>query len=336
MEQRQFGGGSKILATIVMLLILAGMLFGFHVRVQREVEPAQRPYAYAAAFVLTFLVWRWRRRARRAHRLRRAAAGATRIEVSEPGLSVQGSGSEGQIPWSAFSRCLESPNLFLLVNRTKSTVLVIPKRAFPDEGTQDWFHTLATNQLSLADRPPAEPPPLAPSIAEDAVQLKIRLRYRDYLDRTLASWRTWGFFIAMAALCAVTGLFVLLNPPPNAAVLATQALFMFMLQFLVLMLALMILVGSAHTWWTCSRMAVSQEVALSEKSIAFSGSDAIGTLPWTAFTNYKETRWSFILWNSRTSAWTMFPKRLFTSSSDRDRCRELLGCHLQESRWFTG
>jgi hypothetical protein len=326
--QRQYGGGSKVLATLVLLLLLAGMLLGFYFRTQREVGPAYRPYVYAAVAAISFLIWLWIRRSRR------SGSTSTRVEVSESGVSVLASGAGVKMPWSAFSSCLESPQVFVLVDQPKTTLLSIPEHAFPNEGAQEWFHTLATNQLSLADRPRAEAPAIASSMPEDSVRLRYKPRYRDYLDRTLASWRTWGFFAFIAFIFVATFLFVAANPPATPVYSPAQVFVLFILPFFLVMMGVVILAVSSLSWLTHFKSNVEQEYALSEGSIAFSGMDGSGTLPWTACTCYKETPWSFILWNSRTSAWIMLPKRAFASEDDLSRCRALLGHHLRQSRWF--
>src|SRR5262249_37816195 len=126
------------------------------------------------------------------------------------------------------------------------------------------------------------------------------------------------------------------NPPPNAIYSGTQLFFLFVLPSLLVMMAFLILVMSVHGWWTHSKNAVPQDLSLTPESIAFSGRDGSGTLPWSVYDRFQETRWSFILWNSRASAWTMFPKRAFTSEEDMRRCRDFLSQHLQQSRWFFG
>jgi len=109
-----------------------------------------------------------------------------------------------------------------------------------------------------------------------------------------------------------------------------------MLPFLLVMMLVVILVASLKSWIANRKYSVAQDLALSEGSIAFSGGDARRTLPWTTYARYKETPWSFILWNPRGSSWTMFPKRMFTSLDDLNRCRCLLARNLTESRWFFG
>jgi hypothetical protein len=328
--RRQVGGGSKVLTLVILLLLLVGMVLTFYFRVQREVTPAYRPYVYAAVFAVALLAWVWIRRSRASTPIE------TRLEVSDDGLSIRTSGAAVRMPWSGFSSLLESPDLFVLVDRPKTTLLVIPKRAFPSESRQEWFLTLATNQLNLADQPPAEAPAARPSTAGDSIHLRLQLRFRDYLDRTLASWLTRGFLAGITALMIGVSLHAAANPPPNAIFSGTQLFFMFVIPSLLVMMVFLTLVFSVHAWWTHSRNAVPQELSLSRESIAFSGRDGSGTLPWSVYGRFQETRWSFILWNPRTSAWTMFPKRAFTSEEDMRRCRDILSRHLQQSRWFFG
>jgi hypothetical protein len=300
--------------------------------VQREVGRAYRPYAYAGFFVLCFLVWLARRKLRAS-----ASAPVTiSLDISEDGLSIRGPAATVQTPWSAYSRLLESPELFVLVDRPRTTLLVIPKRAFPSESGQEWFQTLATNGLSLADWPPADARAAPASPVGDSINLTLDLRYRDFLDRSLASWFPRSFLIGITTLMLGTFAYAAATPAPKAVFTGTQMLFFFVLPSLLVMNAFLILVISVNAWWTLSRGAVPQDVSLSEESIAFSSRDASGTLPWSTYPYFKETRWSFILWNRRTSGWMMFPKREFASDDDTNRCREILKRNLVESRWFFG
>jgi hypothetical protein len=111
---------------------------------------------------------------------------------------------------------------------------------------------------------------------------------------------------------------------------------MFVIPSLLVMMVFLILVISVHSWWTHSIGSTPQELALAEASIGFRSRDGSGTFPWSTYQCFKETRWSFILWNPRTSGWLMLPKRAFASTGDLSRCRALLSQHLRQSRWFFG
>jgi hypothetical protein len=152
----------------------------------------------------------------------------------------------------------------------------------------------------------------------------------------MASTQVWGFLVFLLAI--FLGVFAVsaANPPPNAVHSPTQTFFFFILPFFGLMIPFMILVGSVKSWLENRKYYAVQDVALSEDSIIFRGGDGSGTLPWTAFTRYKETPWSFIIWNPAGWRWMMFPKRAFTSPDHVQRCRDLFARHLAYSRWYLG
>jgi hypothetical protein len=328
--QSQVGGGSKALTTVILLLALVGMLAGFYIRVQREVAAAYRPYVYAAAFGVSVLAWFWLRRSRAAPPVEAS------IDVSDQGLSIRGSGAESRMPWSAFDRLLESPDLFVLVDRPKTTLLVIPKRAFSSESWQEWFQTLATNRLSLNDQLRAEAPIVRSSTAGHSVDLSLHLRFRDHFDRTVASWFPRGLIAVFTVLILGAWIRVAMTPSPNPAFSRTQMFFFFVVPFLVVNTICLLLVFSVRAWLTYSQSAVPEDLSISSESIAFSSRDGCGTLPWSTYDCYKETPWSFLLWNARNSAWLMLPKRAFKSNEDTGRCREYLAQRLRQSPWFVG
>ncbi len=328
----QIGGGSKWRTTLLLLVVLGGMLLSFYFRMMREVAPAYRPAFFAAVVgisLVAFVVLRKRNS-------RRAAPVTTRLELSGTDITILGPDSRVTMPWSAFPECQESPDLFVLVDRAKRTLLVIPKRAFPSESWQTWFRDEANVRLNSAEQPQSEAPLLPASPHGDWVRFTVRLGFRDYLDRTNASWRTRGFFLAMAGMFAGVGAYTAANPPPNAIYTAPEVFFMFVLPILLVTMAISIFIVALYSWLANLKYSAPQQVVISEDSIVFSAVDAQGALPWTVYTRYKETWSSFILWNHRGSAWTIFPKRAFESYDDVSRCRALLARHLLKSRWFFG
>jgi hypothetical protein len=327
--QKQVGGGSKSRTLVIQLLVLIAMLATVYFRVTREVAPAYRPLFLLAVIGVTafFFFLRKRKRATSAQLPRT-------LEVTETEITIRGPGSNVAMPWTAFGDCLESPELFVLVDRPKRLFVTIPKRAFPNEQWLTWFRQQSENRWRLPEQPAMEPPAIAASPSGDCAEIQVRLSFRDYVDRTIASTFTWGFLLFLTAIFAGTGVAAAANPPPDAVFSATQVFFMAMLPFLLLMIPIVIFIGSVHSWFTNRKYSVPQNVVLSNESIVFSGAAGSGTLPWTTYTRYKETPWSFILWNPSTSAWTIFPKRMFTSLDDLNRCRVLLARYLTVSRWF--
>ncbi len=252
-------------------------------------------------------------------------------------LTILEQGSTVTMPWTAFSECLESRDLFVLVDRSKAALLTIPKRVFPSETWLNWFREQSNHGLqAAADQPRTDPAAISTSSSVDWIKFRVRLGLRDYFDRTIASAKTWGIFLFVAAMVIGVGLVAAANPPPHAIYTPIQMFFLFQVPFLFVMMAVLIVVISVYSWLSQIRHSDAQEVAISEESLIFQGALAQGALPWTAYARYKETPWSFIVWNPANSAWVMFPKRAFKSADDLRRCRELLARHLAYSRWFVG
>jgi hypothetical protein len=329
--RHQVGGGSKWRTTAVLLLMLIGMLLGGYVRMRREVASAHQPYVIAGFVVLCIVIYLVRKRL-----FKRGKPVPIKLEISGTGLTVQASGSNVTMPWTAFSECVESPDLFVLVDRPKTAILTIPKRAFPGESWQMWFRDQAGNLSRLPEQAPMDATIPHAAIPADALRIRYRLGFRDYADRTTASMLLWIFLLFLLTLMSGTFAVAAANPPPHAVYSSTQMFFFFVLPFFGLMIVFIMLVGSVHSWLTNRKYSVPQDIALSEDSIIFSGGDASGNVPWTAYRCYKETPWSFILWNPGKPVWTMFPKRAFSSSDDVNGCRDLLARHLTHSRWFFG
>jgi hypothetical protein len=258
----------------------------------------------------------------------------TKLEVSATGLTVIGADANVKLEWSAFGDCVESPDLFVLLDRPKAILFAIPKRAFPSESRQNWFRMLTENRLKFPEPVPIEAPALVISPSADSIRLRVQLGFRDYLDRTIASSFTWALLLFFAGLFIGVGVYAAANPPPDAVFSATEMLFFFEIPFLLVMAAFLVLVITVHGWFTHRKYLTPQEMALSEDSIVFSGVDSQGSLPWTSYTRFKETPWSFIVWKPGGLAWLMLPKRMFQSADDLARCRALLARKLTNSRWY--
>jgi hypothetical protein len=99
----------------------------------------------------------------------------------------------------------------------------------------------------------------------------------------------------MAELMLGVGAYAAANPSPAAIYSAAQMFFMIEVPFPLVMTAIIIPIGSLHSWLSNIKHPISQVVAISDDSIVFSGADASGAFAWTVYTSYKETPWSFIL-----------------------------------------
>jgi hypothetical protein len=327
---RQLGRGSKWRTYLILFLMLGGMLLGLYYKIAHEVSATWRPYVFAALLVLCFAFVFWRRRPSG------APPATTKLEISEHELTILSPESKVKMPWSAFSQLLESPNLFVLLDRPKGILWILPKRAFPDETSQSWFRDQANNCCGSKTAQVTETPFIASAATSEAITLQFQLRYRDYLDRTLASWLTRSFILGFVAMILGTFIYAAMHPSPHAVYSYTQVFFMAVPPFILVMSTMIILITSIYHWRAHTQYLVPQKLLLSKDGIAFASRDESGVLAWTTYPLFKETRWSFILWQPRGSAWLMLPKRSFASTDDLRRCSTLLITHLRRSPWFFG
>ena len=325
--RKQLGGGSKWRTNIILLAALVVMLFGAWFRF-REISEGYRALMLGAIVGCSVLFVVWKRK------FRKTVPTTTQLEISETDFMILAADSKVVLPWSAFSECLESTDLFVLLDRPKRMLIVVPKRAFPSESWQTWFREQATHKPNLIMSAPSEVPVPAPSKAADRVTLTVHPRFLDYLDCTVASWRTRGICLVLGSFLIGISLYSAANPPPDAVNSATKVFVFFVIPFFLVVVTMIVMMLSIHSWRISAKYAGAQEIALSEQSMTFSGPDGSGVLPWTRFENYKETPWNFIVW--RGSHWMMLPKRAFSSWDELNRCRDILDHHLQHSRWFVG
>jgi membrane protein implicated in regulation of membrane protease activity len=298
------------------LLVLAGA--AVYSRFKREVATEDRARFIALVVVVYVAVLVFKRMTRR------KTGGLVRLEVSERELVFREGNGRTEMLWSAFSRCLESPNLFVLVNRPKTILYSVPKRAFPDEAAQNWFRTQASQPQSVA--PAATEEPFVPGrfVAASGISLIFQLKYRDYLSRFVTSWRMKGLFVGMLAL--VTGISLFSTPPPDAVNSPFKVY--------LIMLSVMVFVISFFSWRGEKKYQAPQQIVLTDEGIEFAGRDSSGSLSWNTYKYYLENRWGFFVWHPRGSLWFMLPKREFPSPSDLAQFRSILRTNLKPSRWF--
>ena len=324
--REQVAGGSKWRTTLVLSTSLVVMLFAAWFRF-REVPEGKRALMLAAIVggSVLFVVLR--------KRLRKTTPPALQVEVSEGDFTMINGESKAVMPWSAFGECLESPDLFVLTDRPKRTLFVVPKRAFPSEDWQTWFRELALNAPSLTPTPQqSDPAGSSSSAVASRVKLTAHPRFLDSLACTLASWRIRGLALFFVALMLGIFSYVEANPPANA-VNSPAKVFVMFLPVMLLMPTVLIAIGSVLNWRARAAFG-TQEMAVSEQSLAVSSADGNVTLPWTTFEHFKETPRVFILW--RGSNWIVLPKRSFASLNDLTWCRDLIERRLKRSRWFFG
>src|SRR5258708_689260 len=83
---------------------------------------------------------------------------------------------------------------------TMLVLLIFPKRVFPSESWQSWFRAQANKRPDPKASARPELSVTTQTIFATDIRFSFRLGFRDYLDRTLASWRTWGIIFLTVAI----------------------------------------------------------------------------------------------------------------------------------------
>jgi hypothetical protein len=327
--QVAIGGGSRWLSRLILLAVSAGLLFGIDLQLRQSLQLPAR-LCFLAGVAALFIVLRLARRRPK----RGPPPPPIRMVVSETDLTFVNDGTRVSIPWSGFARTAETPRLFVLLDRPKQTLVVVPKRTFPDPEALEWFRSRATRlQGSSASRVVAASPAHAPGSPEQ-VSMVFRLGYSDFLNRSVSSWRTRTILLAVLAPVVVVPL-LLTTRKPLAGVadipanrVATDMLGMFGLVVAVILLRALV------AWLSDRKHHGLRRIVLSSDEIRCDDDLERGVIPWSAYAKYMENRWAFFIWDARRLSWHMLPKRAFASVADLDRCRGLLSRRLRPSRWF--
>lgn len=322
---QNLGGGPKWRSKLILWIILAGAMVLMYVRYQAEVKPQHRPYFWGLVILVLILLKIFQR-------YNRQQPTPIQLTVSERELVLESGGGRVAMPWSSFGKLLESHELFVLLDRPKRLLYIIPKRAFPDAPALDWFRILALNAPSAPNDFGPEPVVPPPTTTTDGITLNFTLKYRDYLVRNLTSWRMRGIALLIFAVTVVAVAGMVLHPDPQA-VHGPGATLAIMLPILTGMLMVLIAVVTLYEFYQDRKYHEEQLLILSADGIAFAAKSSRGVMPWRDYECYLENRWCFILWNRR-ALWYLLPKRAFISEADQARCRHWLQSNLRNSHWF--
>jgi len=324
--QRQFGGGPKWRSKLIFYAFISVIAALVYLCFRTEIAPKDRPWFIALVIVVFILLQLFKRMTRQQRDK------PLRLAVSEREVVFNTAHGRTAMPWPAFSQCLESPALFVLMDRPKLILWAVPKRAFPVQASQNWFRSLAN-----------QPPSVAPSSAGEAlvparfggkgITMTVQLKYRDYLARMLTLWRFRGTGLGIFVFVVGCFLYSTAYPPPHA-VNSPAKVFLIMLAILTPMLAIMFSLVAFLSWRSEKKYLAPKQFSLSGDGIEFAGGDGSGLLAWTTYRYYLQNRWAFFVWNPRGSLCFMFPKREFASPTDLEQCRDLLRTNLKSSRWF--
>jgi len=325
-SHHSMGGGPKWRSQLFLWLFLGVTITLLYLRFRMEVKPADRGWFVAVVVgALIFVSWYNRY-------CRQREISPTRLTVSERELVLESGGGRVVLPWLGLGKLLEDPALFLLMDRPKRLVYLIPKRAFPDAAAQDWFRDLA--QQPHPEPSNVLPEPVAPPVVTtaDGITLSFQLGYRDYLMRNLVSWRMKAVALLVLGMIAFATVNVMLQPDPQA-VRGPGEMLTIMLPMVAGMLGVMFALVSLYQFYLDRPYRERQELVLSTQGFDFSTRTSRGLVPWRNYECYLENRWGFVLWN-RQSALYVLPKRAFASEAELARCRAWVQANLRKSRWF--
>lgn len=330
--RRQVGGGSEWLTRIILLLALVGMLLGLWTMVTAEFQKAQRPYVIVAVVGLTAVVYVLRRRARK----KLDAAPPIVVELSADGIRFLSDQAKTVLPWQTISRRIESDALFLLQHRKSLVCYILPKRVFPSTESVDWLREIELGAGDPADATDAADA-AAMTLDRSATTIDVRLTLWNWFDWSLASWALGrGIALGWTGMLLGCWIAVSLTPNPNAKLTKVELLVYWVLPAALVGSTLLVTFFTIYSWFTHRREHGPHTVSLGEEAVTVATKDGTGTLAWTTFTRYKETPWSFLIWNISPGNWLMLPKSAFPSLKALDDCRDLLARRLRKSTWFFG
>jgi FtsH-binding integral membrane protein len=324
--RQQLGKGSRVRTHLVLFGMLAFVLGLAYLQMRTEIAPRYRPW-FLALIALVFVFFVLKRKL-----ARKCPKKPAKLELSDREVTIVNDGTRVSTQWSGFGECIESPNLFVLVDKTKRYLLVFPKHVFPDESAQNWFRNQASQRpnvaASSADLPVVHSAPPVP----DGIVLNFQLGYKDYLNRMLISWKTKGILLMMYLFIFGLYLHSLAHPVPNAVNSPTKVLLVFMLPMTTIGMAIVLPVATFFTWRSHKKYLPPRQFVLSAGRIGMAEPDGTAFAPWTAYKYWLENQWCFMIWKGQ--HWDMFPKRAFASQAEIEKCRAFLQQNLKLSRWF--
>jgi hypothetical protein len=338
------GGGSKRRANAKLLLILIAFICLFVLFVVMVIPRVFAPYMIAGWVGLTVVGTVLSRRARRKLHKKLETAPPITVELSAQGFRIDDKAAESQVmmPWDSFRR-LESESVFVFLHRTSGLSFMVPKRALPSPESIEWLREV---NIGIATRDdPQSPLPLTPAPAPRArkgtfsdVTLEYRMGYWNCVDLSFASWGAGRgaavFMIGMFTGISIYSAFAMPHRP-NAKFSDLEVYCYFIAPIMLIGAILIAFVVATQFWLSHRGQFKRRTVRLSQTSLTLSENDGTSEVPWSRFTCYKETPWSFLAWKGRHD-WLYLPKSAFPSIPAPERCRELFAGHLKRSTWFFG
>lgn len=327
---QQMGGGSSIRAKVILFLILGSAVFMLCWQISNTVPRQYQVYVWIGVVLVYIIISK-----RSKSPVSSVDDPLLEVQISESHLAVIDNTGQSVSPWSAFSEFVETEKLFLLLDRARTIVFMLPKRAFPDESALSWFRE-HINQWRLQTVPVESMEENAECKHGEGVQVKYTWKFRDSWFRTMASCFTWVMLCLIIGAQILAWVFVAREPSPKAVYSSTETFWMFMVPMWLFMIPFILFLSTFYNWIALRKYLSAREVTISEDGLICSDADGRGETSWSDDLRYKETRWCFLLWKPGNLFWLLIPKRAFLTASDLITCREMLARKVKYSRWFTG
>lgn len=327
LEQVGASKSSKLMSKAILFTLLILMMIGQYFKIYQiwPGHPILCAVAELLAFAIVYVIISRKSPNRRP---------TSQIELSTVSMRINNSNGQGSVSWNAFNKVWETENLILL-RHIDGVVYVFPQRIFPDEESLEWFRGKSNAVISGSSSEEIMPAHTPIGLAgPDDIVLQFRISYRDYMDRTLCSWRLRGMYLLILVIFGGSFLSAALNPQPGAIFSPVQVFLYFLLPFLVFSAVFGFFIFTTHDWFKHRQAITTQTVIVAEKGFMCESSMGHVAYSWDQPTSFKETRWSFLLWHPDTRFWLLLPKRAFKSSDSIDACRKILGSRAKRSTWF--
>lgn len=253
---------------------------------------------------------------------------STRLVASGRGLLVETNDSCITLPWTSFSRILETSGLVMLMYQKNQQALVIPKRAFPNEEAVQALRSMVAQRPKTPAPPSCALPSDAPGDSSAAITVQPAPSFADFLDVYASSWR-YRLPVAFVATIMI-GQTLLSDNEEALKVLPIQLGLLAGGLSVAVIFWVVVLVrkhrGNPHP----------TRYILDARGIQSHGADGSARVEWTESFRYLETRRNFFVWKTFGSPPIMLPKDSFASPGDVENARNLLSTHLKRSRWVMG
>lgn len=255
------------------------------------------------------------------------------VELESSGLRFIAREGVTELPGKAFSKLLESDDLFVLAGDPVS--ITIPKRVIESKEDEACLRQLAKYWAEQTDREhDVQPTNPAAESSHHRETVQFQLSFRDYVDRTWASWQSRSIVTGLVLFVMSVSVFALLQPAPDAKIAPEKVFLFFMLPFCFVMALVIAAALTIRNWWSERGLTGVMSVAINEQGVAFSSQGLQNFAPWDQPPRYKETRRSFFLWWPKTKVWLQIPKQSFPSIRAANQCGGLLKRHGEPSSWF--